>query len=118
MKMKKTIYLIVSFGVFFLLNLFSMATVYGENLEWNKGKQIFEVNCAGCHPKGSNIIRRGKNLHSKALEKNGYNSVNSIEQIVTNGKNNMSAFHDRLTAEEINQVANYVFYQAENNWKL
>ena len=29
----------------------------------------------------------------------------------------MSAFKDRLTEKEINQVANYVLEQAQNNWK-
>ncbi|BAQ62076.1 cytochrome C553 [Geminocystis sp. NIES-3708] len=75
------------------------------------------MNCAGCHPNGSNIIRRGKNLRLKTLQKNGYDSVDAITNIIANGKNNMSAFKDRLTENEINQVAQYVFQQAENNWQ-
>jgi cytochrome c6 len=81
------------------------------------GKNIFSVHCAGCHPNGSNIIRRGKNLRLKALQKNGYDSVDAITTIITNGKNNMSSFKDRLTEKEINQVAKYVFRQAKNNWQ-
>lgn len=92
--------------------------VYSQSIEPNQGREIFTINCAGCHPNGGNIIRRGKNLRSKALQKNGYNSIDSIEDIVTHGKNNMSPFFDRLTPEEINLVAKYVFSQAENNWEL
>lgn len=80
-------------------------------------KKIFELNCAGCHPNGNNIIRRGKNLKLKALHRNGYDSVEAITQIVSNGKNNMSAFSNRLSEREIKEVAEYVLQQAENNWK-
>ncbi len=88
-----------------------------DTLNSQQGKQIFQINCAGCHPNGNNIIRRGKNLKLKALQKNGYDSLDKITWLVTNGKNNMSAFKDRLTEKEINQVANYVLEQAQNNWK-
>ena len=81
------------------------------------GERIFEVHCAGCHINGGNIIRRGKNLRMKALHKYGYDSVDAIVNITTNGKNNMSAFSDRLSEKEIQNVSQYVFQQAENNWK-
>lgn len=58
-----------------------------------------------------------KNLKLKALHRNGYDSVEAITQIVSNGKNNMSAFSNRLSEREIKEVAEYVLQQAENNWK-
>ncbi|BAZ42437.1 cytochrome c class I [Calothrix sp. NIES-4101] len=79
--------------------------------------KIFEINCAGCHMNGSNIIRRGKNLKINALKKYHMDSIAAITEIVTNGKNNMSAYKDKLTATEIQNVAEYVLKQAENNWK-
>lgn len=79
--------------------------------------KIFETNCAGCHINGGNIIRRGKNLKMNALKKNGMDSVEAITDIVTNGKNNMSAYKDRLTSQQILEVATYVLQQAQNNWK-
>lgn len=82
-----------------------------------QGAQVFEMQCAGCHINGGNIIRRGKNLKQKALEKNGYDSVEAIAQIVTNGKNNMSAYGDRLTPEQIQAVSSYVLEQAQQGWK-
>ena len=83
----------------------------------SNGAQLFEVHCAGCHLNGRNIIRRGKNLKLKALQKNQMDSVEAIAQIVMNGKNNMSAYKDRLTELEIQQVSAYVWEQAQQGWK-
>jgi cytochrome c6 len=83
----------------------------------SSGAKIFEMNCAGCHANGGNIIRRGKTLKKRALKRNGFESVAAINQIVTQGKGNMSAYGERLTTEEINAVSNYVWQQAEQGWK-
>ncbi|MBD2448097.1 c-type cytochrome [Nostoc sp. FACHB-152] len=81
------------------------------------GAQIFSVQCAGCHINGGNIIRRGKNLKKQALKKYGMDSIEAITAIVTNGKGNMSAYKDRLTEQEIQDVSAYVLEQAEKNWR-
>ncbi len=80
------------------------------------GAKIFEANCAGCHINGGNIIRRGKNLKMRALKRYKMESVEAISHIVTYGKNNMSAYKDRLSESEIQAVSTYVLKQAENNW--
>ncbi|MGB3296598.1 MAG: c-type cytochrome [Phormidesmis sp.] len=76
----------------------------------------FELNCAGCHARGGNIVRRGKNLKQKTLVRNGYGEVPAIAQIITQGKGAMPAYADRLTAEEIEAIARYVLQQAESGW--
>lgn len=81
------------------------------------GSQIFEAQCAGCHAGGGNIIRRGKNLKLKALQKNKVDTQEAIVNLVTVGKGNMSAYADRLTPEEIQTVSAYVLAQAAQNWK-
>ena len=81
------------------------------------GAKIFSVHCVGCHPNGNNIIRRGKNLRKKALHRYNMNSVEAITNIVTNGKNNMSAYQGRLSQQEIENVAAYVLEQAEKGWR-
>ncbi|TBR59148.1 c-type cytochrome [Mastigocladus laminosus UU774] len=81
------------------------------------GAKIFDVHCAGCHINGSNIIRRGKNLKLKALKKYGMDSIEAISSLVANGKNNMSAYKDRLSEQEIQDVAVYVLQQAEKGWR-
>ena len=83
----------------------------------SNGALIFENNCAGCHVNGGNIMRRGKNLKLKTLQKNGVDSVGAIAQLVTHGKGSMSAYGDRLSAEEIAEVAKYVMEQAKQDWK-
>lgn len=109
--------LILILTLIFSVNLLFTPSSHAVTVTNIQGEKIFELNCAGCHPKGNNIIRRGKNLKLKALDRNGYDSVEAITDIVTNGKNNMSAFANRLSETEIEQVANYVLQQAENNWK-
>lgn len=81
------------------------------------GAEVFEVHCVGCHINGGNIVRRGKNLKQGTLERRGYDSVEAIAQLVTNGKGLMSAYRDRLTPEEITAVSEYVLEQAANDWK-
>lgn len=79
--------------------------------------KIFQANCAGCHAGGGNIIRRGKNLKSKALQRNKVDNLAAITQLVTNGKNNMPAYGDRLTPKEIEAVSQYVLERAATDWK-
>lgn len=79
--------------------------------------KLFELQCAGCHANGGNIVRRGKTLKLKALEKNGYTTTDAIANIITNGKGNMSAYKTRLTEAEIQTLAQYVLDRANQNWK-
>lgn len=77
---------------------------------------LFEFHCAGCHPGGSNIIRRGKNLRQRALQRQGYTTPAAIAQLITKGKSAMSGYADRLSPEEIDSLAQYVLDQAERGW--
>jgi cytochrome c6 len=85
------------------------------NLE--TGAEVFNVNCAGCHINGGNIIRRGKNLKQKALKKFKMDSIANISDLVTNGKGVMPAYKDRLSEQQIVDVSAYVLSQAANDWK-
>ncbi len=80
------------------------------------GAQVFTAHCAGCHVNGGNIVRRGKTLKLKALEKNQVDSLGAIAQLVTHGKGIMSAYQDRLTEDEIQAVSAYVLEQAKAGW--
>ena len=83
----------------------------------DRGAEVFKANCAGCHAKGGNIVRRGKNLRLRALHKNKVDTEEAIALLVRNGKNNMSAYGDKLSTEEIADVAAYVLQRAEEKWK-
>lgn len=103
--------MLIIFSLFWLsINNAVLAT------ETNKGAEIFQTHCVGCHPNGSNIIRRGKNLKLRALKRNKVATIEKIAALVTNGKNNMSAYKDRLTPQEIDAVAHYVLEKANHNW--
>ena len=80
-------------------------------------QELFTIQCAGCHPNGGNVIRRGKNLKLRALKRHDVASVEAITTLITNGKGLMSAYRDRLTPEEIDSLANYVWDQAQNSWR-
>ncbi len=85
---------------------------------------LFEQNCAACHAGGGNIVRRGKNLKTKALKRYGMDSQEAIANIITNGKGIMSAYGEaaengaptRLTTPEIEALADYVLAQAAVDW--
>ena len=98
-----------------LLFLFQLENVNATNLE--KGEKIFQLNCSVCHENGNNIIIAEKNLKKENLEANGMNSITSITYQVTNGKNGMPAFGGRLIESDIEEVANYILYQAERNFQ-
>lgn len=119
MKIQNLLGLIQRTGLFlivvFLLFFSSVSNAWAADLE--NGEKVFQVNCVGCHVNGGNIIRRGKNLKLKTLQKNGYADVEAIAFLVSNGKANMSAYKDRLTPEQIEDVAAYVLAQAEKGWK-
>ncbi|MDJ0532328.1 MAG: c-type cytochrome [Xenococcaceae cyanobacterium MO_207.B15] len=106
---------LVSFIVIITLLLFTSDPVLAVSQD--NGAAIFETNCAGCHPKGGNIIRRGKNLRKRALKRNHLETIEAIASLVTNGKNNMPAYEERLSNQEIEAVSSYVLEQAAKNWR-
>jgi cytochrome c6 len=86
-------------------------------VDTTNGAKIFSVECVGCHVNGGNIIRRGKTLKLKALKRNGVDSLEEIISLVTNGNNIMSAYKDRLSEQQIQDVSAYVLEQAEKDWR-
>jgi cytochrome c6 len=107
----KTIVIILLIALTFTLNPPALAA------DTANGAKIFSVQCAGCHINGGNIVRRGKTLKLKALKRNHMDSLDAIATLVANGKNNMSAYKDRLSPKEIEDVATYVLEQAEKGWR-
>ena len=80
------------------------------------GAKIFSVNCAACHAGGNNVVNGAKTLKKEALDKYEMNSLEAIVYQVSNGKNAMPAFKDRLTDAQIDDVATYVLSQADKGW--
>ncbi|KZL51759.1 cytochrome C6 [Nodularia spumigena CENA596] len=114
--------ILLTVTIFLLFNNFSspamgFAPPLAIAADTNHGAEVFSVHCAGCHINGGNIIRRGKNLKEKALKRYGMDTIEAVTSIITNGKNNMSAYADRLTPQEIQEVATYVLEQAQTGWR-
>ncbi|MEL6468425.1 MAG: c-type cytochrome [Cyanobacteria bacterium J06623_4] len=77
---------------------------------------LFALNCAACHANGSNIIRRGKNLKRRAMERNGYDNVEAIATLINEGKGAMPAYADRLSPDDVSAIAQYVLTKSESGW--
>lgn len=106
----------IHFFLIVTLVLFTLASpVQAANSQ--NGAKIFNLQCAGCHVGGGNIVRWGKTLKTRALNRNGYDTIEAISYLVTQGKGNMPAYKERLTPKEIEDVSDYVLKQAEKNWK-
>ena len=90
--------------------------VLAEDIDLDAGEQVFSANCVACHSGGNNVLVNEKTLQKEALSKFGMDNIQSIKTQVTNGKNSMPAFGDRLSEEDINNVANYVLNQSANGW--
>nr|YP_010336532.1 cytochrome c553 [Rhodospora sordida]UNJ14938.1 cytochrome c553 [Rhodospora sordida] len=98
------------------LVLILMVSASALAVDIEHGEQIFSANCAACHSGGNNIIVPERTLKKEALEQYEMKSVGAITYQVTNGKNSMPAFGDRLNDQDINDVANYVLSQADSGW--
>merc|ERR1711992_87967 len=78
------------------------------------GEAIFGANCAACHAGGNNSVLAEKKIKKEAIEKyltGGYN-VEAIKYQVTNGKNSMPAFGEKLGPDDIEDVASWVYDHA------
>lgn len=88
--------------------------------ETSNGSKIFSANCASCHVGGGNILLTQKTLEKEALlkylENYDINPVQAIIYQLQNGKNAMPAYKDKLSEQEILEVATYVFQKAEQGW--
>ena len=81
-----------------------------------QGAVLFEQHCAGCHINGGNIIRRGKNLKLKTLERDEIATVEAIAAIAREGRGQMSGYADVLGADGDQLVAEWILMQAQNAW--
>jgi cytochrome c6 len=96
--------------------IFAPSSAWAQGVTAAQPVALFEVHCAGCHLNGGNIVRRGKTLQLKALQKNSVDSVGAIAALIANGKNNMPAYRSKLTAPQIDALAHYVLDRAKKGW--
>ena len=70
-----------------------------------------------CHLNGGNIIRHGKTLKLKALERNGIEGPLEIAMIATEGRGQMSGYGEVLGDDGADAVAAWIWQQAQNDWQ-
>ena len=99
-----------------LLSLGSAGASLATGRDASTGALLFEQNCAGCHINGGNIVRRGKNLKLKTLEREQIATVEAIAAIAREGRGQMSGYADVLGREGDQLVAEWVLMQAQNAW--
>jgi cytochrome c6 len=80
------------------------------------GAALFKAHCVGCHLNGGNLIRRGKTLKLKALERNGIQGPLEIAMIATEGRGQMSGYGEVLGEGGAEAVAEWIWQQAQNEW--
>ena len=111
-KMKRLLMMIALF-VFLLIAFVNPPALAADAAA---GAKVFNANCAACHMGGGNAINAAKTLKKDALTANGKDTIESIVTQVTNGKNVMPAFKDRLSEDQIQSVAMYVLEKADKGW--
>ncbi|CAK0783241.1 hypothetical protein CVIRNUC_006440 [Coccomyxa viridis] len=92
-------------------------TLSASAADLSSGEDVFSGNCAACHSGGGNVIEASRTLQKDAITQylDGGLSEAAIVKQVQNGKNAMPAWSGRLSEDEINDVAAYVYDQASND---
>lgn len=85
--------------------------------DFTDGSTLFELYCAGCHPQGGNIIRRRKTLRLKSLARDGYNTSESLSNIVAVGLKNMPGFEEKLNSSQIKSISQFVLDESQRGWQ-
>ncbi len=98
--------------------LLPLLLVFWPGAAWGSGDgaALFSQHCAGCHVNGGNIIRRGKTLKLAALERQGLASPEAIAAIAAAGVGQMGGYGTVLGEPGVEQVATYVWQQAQAGW--
>ena len=99
-----------------LLSVGTAEPTLAAGADASPGALLFEQHCAGCHLNGGNIIRRGKNLKLKTLERDDLATVTAIAAIAREGRGQMSGYADVLGTDGDQLVAEWVLMQAQNAW--
>jgi cytochrome c6 len=81
------------------------------------GAALFSSHCAGCHINGGNILRRGKTLQLRALDRNGITGPEAIAAIAEAGLGQMSGYGAVLGPGGAEAVGAWVWEQAQLGWK-
>ena len=73
-----------------------------------------------CHVQGQNLVRPERSLAKENINKYlaGGFSEESIAYQIYVGKNAMPGFGSRLSVEQIQDIAAYVYKESNSDWKM
>lgn len=85
-------------------------TEQAPQAEVKTGKELFQNNCATCHPDGGNIVKPEFTLHSKSLKAHNITKPMDIVKLMRNPNPGMTKFDETMIPDkEATEIAEYVF---------
>jgi cytochrome c6 len=102
-----------------LLALALLLLVFWPQPAWgiaSEASQLFDLHCAGCHPHGGNIIRRGRTLQEAALRRQGIEGPAAVARIAAAGIGRMDGYAAVLGEGGAERVGEWVWQQAQAGW--
>ena len=81
----------------------------------DRGAQLFQANCAGCHAGGMNFVAEKKTLQKDALEKFGRLDADTMLNFVQNGMPHKLLPFNKLPTEDFVAMTTFVREQALND---
>ncbi|XP_042445886.1 cytochrome c6, chloroplastic-like isoform X2 [Zingiber officinale] len=119
---------LVAAAVTLVLSTSCLASAPAYSLSMSNGAALFQKACIGCHDMGGNILQPGATLFLKDLQRNGFDTEESLYNITYYGKGRMPGFGEqctprgqctfgpRLQEDEIKLLAEFVKLQADGGW--
>ncbi len=73
------------------------------------GKELYEKNCAGCHPNGGNSMKPAFSLHKKDLAAHKVDSVKGIVEKIRRPGPGMPSFSKSMISDaQAKEIARYI----------
>jgi mono/diheme cytochrome c family protein len=98
-------------AVMVLLMLCGSLTLLSAEAKTSPGEEVFKSHCVVCHgADGTGNTTLGKQLKASDLHSAEVQKLSDAElkKIISDGKNNMPAFSDQVTAAEIDDLVKYI----------
>ncbi len=100
---------IVFMSILFLLTGALTTAGSAEKSPADRGKALFEKNCASCHPSGGNIINPQKTLHKASLAEHNVMTEKDIIKIMRNPGPGMTKFNKQtIPDKDAESIAEYI----------
>lgn len=111
MNYRKTALICIFFVSAMLGWCIELSSTFGDEEKKIDAKKLFEYHCVTCHGKTGKATKRGKALKAPNFADAEWQVSITDEEIletITNGKNKMPRWSERLSKEEIAALAKYI----------